>query len=260
MTALTAIARSLVASALLLALAAPVRAELVVLDDGHFLKVKTYELDGERVNLGLKSGGHLILPISRVERVVDDEVIEPDPPIAMGPPLPPARATIALRFEASQAIPQGPWGGLIWQAARRHGLNPRLVQAVIGAESDGNPRAISRVGARGLMQLMPATAERFGVRYYELFDPEQNLEAGTRYLAWLVEQFPGDLGKILAAYNAGEQAVIRYGGLPPYRETRAYVRRIFASLGLDAAAVGPQRPPAPVTTATASSRTADASR
>ena len=82
------------------------------------------------------------------------------------------------------------------------------------------------------MQLMPATAERFGVHHQELFDPVQNLEAGSRYLSWLVEQFPNDLAKVLAAYNAGENAVTRYGGVPPYRETRGYVRRIFANLGL----------------------------
>jgi soluble lytic murein transglycosylase-like protein len=82
------------------------------------------------------------------------------------------------------------------------------------------------------MQLMPATAERFGISHHELFDPVQNLEAGSRYLSWLVDQFPQDLAKVLAAYNAGENAVARYGGVPPYRETRGYVKRIFASLGL----------------------------
>jgi soluble lytic murein transglycosylase-like protein len=79
---------------------------------------------------------------------------------------------------------------------------------------------------------MPATAERFGISHHELFDPVQNLEAGSRYLSWLVDQFPQDLAKVLAAYNAGENAVARYGGVPPYRETRGYVRRIFSSLGL----------------------------
>ncbi|HEX6863078.1 MAG TPA: lytic transglycosylase domain-containing protein, partial [Thermoanaerobaculia bacterium] len=92
--------------------------------------------------------------------------------------------------------------------------------------------AVSHKGARGLMQLMPATAQRFGVRKEQLFDPKHNLEAGVRYLSWLMDQFPTDLAKILAAYTAGEGAVARYKGIPPYRETQNYVRRIFTNLGL----------------------------
>jgi soluble lytic murein transglycosylase-like protein len=79
---------------------------------------------------------------------------------------------------------------------------------------------------------MPATAIRFGVRKERLYEPEHNLEAGVRYLSWLLDQFPNDLAKVLAAYNAGENAVIRYQGIPPYKETRNYVKRIFGTLGL----------------------------
>lgn len=209
------------------------RAELVVLADGGVVKVKTYELDGERARLTLASGGSMTIPLTRVERVVDDEVAPDLDPVPASPGMPGAGAmTLPLRFAPSQAVPDGPWGALIFEAARRNGLNPRVVAAVIGAESAGNPTAVSRVGARGLMQLMPATAERFGVPHEALFDPEQNLEAGSRYLSWLVDQFPNDLAKVLAAYNAGENAVVRYGGVPPYRETRGYVRRIFTDLGL----------------------------
>jgi len=210
-------------------------ADLVILSDGGVLKIKTYELlDTDHARLTLLSGGRLTLALTRIERVVDDEVA-PDPA-----PLPPKAAGSAvaslpqlpLRFDPSQPVPDGPWGAMIYETARRHALNPWVVAAVIRAESAGNPRAVSRVGARGLMQLMPATAERFGIRHRQLFDPAQNLEAGSRYLSWLVDQFPDDLAKVLAAYNAGENAVARYGGVPPYRETRGYVRRIFASLGL----------------------------
>jgi len=210
-------------------------ADLVILADGGVLKIKTYELlDPDHARLTLLSGGRLTLTLTRIERVVDDEVA-PDPV-----PMPPktagsAAATVPqlpLRFDPSQTVPDGPWGAMIYETARRHALNPWVVAAVIRAESAGNPRAVSRVGARGLMQLMPATAERFGVHHRHLFDPAQNLEAGSRYLSWLVDQFPDDLAKVLAAYNAGENAVARYGGVPPYRETRGYVRRIFASLGL----------------------------
>jgi len=210
-------------------------ADLVILADGGVLKIKTYELlDTDHARLTLLSGGRLTLALTRIERVVDDEVAldpGPTPPKAAGP----ATASLpqlTLRFDPSQTVPDGPWGAMIYETARRHALNPWVVAAVIRAESAGNPRAVSRVGARGLMQLMPATAERFGIRHRHLFDPAQNLEAGSRYLSWLVDQFPDDLAKVLAAYNAGENAVARYGGVPPYRETRGYVRRIFASLGL----------------------------
>ncbi|HBL29507.1 MAG TPA: lytic murein transglycosylase, partial [Acidobacteria bacterium] len=87
------------------------------------------------------------------------------------------------------------------------------------------------------MQLMPATAIRFGVRKERLFEPQHNIEAGVSYLSWLVDQFPNDLAKVLAAYNAGENAVLRYQGVPPYRETQGYVKRIFSTLGLTVAAV-----------------------
>jgi transglycosylase-like protein with SLT domain len=211
---------------------APARAELVVLTDGRFLKVKSYEVGEEQARLDLFYGGSLTLPIERVERIVDDEVIpEPEPVEAVAEVelVPPA---IPLRFEESQAVPEGPYGALIYETARKHQVNPQLVAALIRQESAGNVRAVSHKGARGLMQLMPATARRFGVRKEQLFDPQHNLEAGVRYLSWLVDQFPNDLAKVLAAYNAGEGAVTRYDGIPPYRETRDYVRRIFTNLGL----------------------------
>jgi hypothetical protein len=211
---------------------APARAELVILTDGNVMKVASFEAQGDLARLTYPSGGRLTLPITRVERVVDDEVIpEPEPPPALAEAL--RETGIPLRFEEAQAtVPEGPYGDMIFETARRHSVNPQVVAALIGAESAGNPRAVSHKGARGLMQLMPATAERFGTRKEKLYDPKENLEAGIRYLSWLAEQFPGDLSKVLAAYNAGENAVLRYGGIPPYRETRNYVRRIFSTLGL----------------------------
>jgi hypothetical protein len=106
------------------------------------------------------------------------------------------------------------------------GLDPHLVLAVIAAESAFDKSAVSPKGAQGLMQLMPKTASRFGVT--NAFDPEQNLRGGMTYLAWLIEQFRGDLDLALAGYNAGEGAVEQYRGIPPYQETREYVRRIRA--------------------------------
>lgn len=112
----------------------------------------------------------------------------------------------------------------ITTAAARHGVDEALVRAVIHAESAFNPNAISRAGAQGLMQLMPATASRFGVT--DVFVPSENIEGGVSYLAWLSARFKGDLTRIAAGYNAGEGAVDRYGGVPPYQETILYVERV----------------------------------
>ena len=109
-------------------------------------------------------------------------------------------------------------------AAREFGVEEAIVRAVMHAESAFNPNAISRAGAQGLMQLMPATAERFGVT--DAFDPAQNIRGGVRYLAWLLKRFNGDLTLAAAGYNAGEGAVDRHGGVPPYRETQTYVQRV----------------------------------
>jgi soluble lytic murein transglycosylase-like protein len=129
-------------------------------------------------------------------------------------------------------VPRSPYGQLIYDIAVRHSVNPQLVAAVIHVESAFNPRAVSRKGACGLMQLLPETARRFGLaKKKDLFDPKKNLEAGVKYLKWLTGRFGGDVQKILAAYNAGEGAVDRFGGIPPYRETQNYVQKIFGLLG-----------------------------
>jgi soluble lytic murein transglycosylase-like protein len=119
---------------------------------------------------------------------------------------------------------------LIRDAAVRHSLSPSLVEAVARVESGFNSAAVSSEGARGLLQVLPETARRFGVEAGQLFDPEQNLAAGTAYLAWLLDRYRGDLDLALAAYNAGEGAVDDHGGVPPYPETQAYVRRVKAAL------------------------------
>ncbi len=115
---------------------------------------------------------------------------------------------------------------IIHEAALANQLEPELLRAVISVESAFNPRAVSRTGARGLMQLMPQTAKRFGVR--DSFDPRQNIHGGARYLRVLVDRFANNLELVVAAYNAGENAVERYGRtIPPYRETRQYVPRVL---------------------------------
>jgi soluble lytic murein transglycosylase-like protein len=113
----------------------------------------------------------------------------------------------------------------IHEMAPQFGLDPALVLEVVRAESNFNPQARSHKGALGLMQLIPATARRFGVD--DPFEPTQNLKGGMAYLRWLYERFDGDLELTLAGYNAGEGAVEKYGGVPPYAETQAYVRRIL---------------------------------
>ncbi len=126
-------------------------------------------------------------------------------------------------------------------AAARHQVSPDLVKAVIAVESEFDQWAVSSKGARGLMQLMPATARRFGVT--DPFDARANIFAGTQYLRILLDMFSGDVALALAAYNAGENAVLKYGGIPPYRETRGYVAKVQSLLGgfTSAGAAGPTR-------------------
>jgi soluble lytic murein transglycosylase len=117
----------------------------------------------------------------------------------------------------------------IQEASSLHGVDQGLVRAVIQVESEFDARAVSRAGARGLMQIMPATAERFGVA--DPFDPRQNILGGVKYLRKLLNMFDGDVSLAVAGYNAGEHAVQRHNGVPPYKETQGYVRKILSLLG-----------------------------
>ena len=119
-----------------------------------------------------------------------------------------------------------PYQALVEQAARKNGLDPALLAAVAQTESGFNPRAQSRAGAKGVMQLMDATATRLGVT--DAFDPAQSLEGGARFLVGLLKHFNGDVRLALAAYNAGPGAVQKYGGIPPYQETQRYVPKVLA--------------------------------
>lgn len=215
-----------------LALPVPAAAELVVLDDGRFFKVTSYEISAEKARLKLPEGGQVVLPLARVAHVVDDEWVPPPPEPERGD-FPITLAERSWRFDEALPVPDVPFGDLIYESARRHDIHPELVVAVVRAESAFGQAAISHKGARGLMQLMPATALRFGVPSERIHDPAANLEAGTRYLAWLLERFDGNLAYALAGYNAGEGTVDRYRGVPPYRETQGYVAKIFRFLGLD---------------------------
>jgi soluble lytic murein transglycosylase-like protein len=215
-----------------LALAAPSAAELAIFADGDFVKIARYELLGERMQLHLSGGGSLTLPLERLERIVDDEVELPASQPAEEPE--PASPSFEMSFLPAHRVPASPYGEVLYAAAKRHALNPELLAAVARAESSFDPSALSPKGARGILQLMPATAERFGIQSSRLWDPESNVEAGARFLRFLVDEFRGDLRLVLAAYNAGEGAVRRHGGVPPYRETRQYVERILGTLGVSA--------------------------
>lgn len=126
----------------------------------------------------------------------------------------------------SKFVDRNTYDGYIRDTARKYGVEPALVKAVIQVESNFNPVAESRVGARGLMQLMPDTAARYSLRSHQLFNPWQNIEAGVQHLAYLKTLFPNNVDYVLAAYNAGENNVVRYSGIPPFPETLDYVQKV----------------------------------
>lgn len=126
---------------------------------------------------------------------------------------------------AVKKVPRDKLDELIYISAARHGVDPALVRAVVKAESDYDAGAVSAVGARGLMQLMPETARLMGVD--DIHDPEQNIDGGTRYLTRLLDRFDWEVALALAAYNAGEGAVRRHGGVPPYSETQDFVEKVL---------------------------------
>lgn len=130
-----------------------------------------------------------------------------------------------IQVKKTYSIPSHKLITLIEELAEKHGMDKNLIKAVIKAESDFNNFAVSPKGAKGLMQLMPQTARALGVQ--EVFDPQQNIDAGIRYLKGLIERFSPDLERALAAYNAGPEAVEHYGGIPPYKETKDYVEKVI---------------------------------
>src|SRR2546423_2232730 len=136
----------------------------------------------------------------------------------------PAESSFSGRNRPAMDVGRDGTEKLVREAADRHRVDPALVRAVIETESNWNPKAYSRKGAGGLMQLIPTTAQRYGA--YDVFNPQQNIDAGVKHLKWLMERYNGNLDLALAAYNAGEGAVDRAHGIPAYRETRNYVLRV----------------------------------
>jgi soluble lytic murein transglycosylase-like protein len=136
----------------------------------------------------------------------------------------PSESSLTGRDRPAMSIDRDGTEKLVREAADRHRVDPALIRAVIETESNWNPRAYSHKGAGGLMQLIPTTAQRFGAN--DVFNPQQNIDAGVRYLKTLLERYNGNLDLALAAYNAGEGAVDRAHGIPAFRETRNYVQRV----------------------------------
>lgn len=200
-------------SALLLA-PVPASAELVFFQSGRSMSVKSVYSEGGQLVLQLRSGGSVYADPNLVVRVAPDEVPYPEEPV------PSAQDDLAL------GAGRGDLRALASAAAARHGVDPKLVDAVIRVESSYRVAAVSPRGAQGLMQLMPTTAIAYGA--VDLMDPAINLEAGVRHLKRLLDRYT--LPVALAAYNAGETAVDRFNGIPPFRETRTYVSRILRLL------------------------------
>ena len=220
--------RILATFAVLALLATPASASIAVFVDGRNAKIDAYEVEGELIRLTLKGGGEMAVPILRVERIVDDEVADPVVAAEVQKIVQDQGGVFPQRSWRyhSDSVPlwQSKYNDIIVAAAKKHDVDAALVSAVIKAESDYNPHTVSHKGARGLMQLMPATAKRFGVT--NSFDPEENIHAGTRYLRWLLTKFDGNADLAVAAYNAGEGNVWKYDGVPPFRETVNYINRI----------------------------------
>jgi len=227
-------------------------AESAILRDGRSIEVSGYRMSDDRIVLRLASGGEMSMPaldVLEIRRQPKEEA--PVPATAASVAQPTAAPTSGVAGSAPAAAPSVavgpdtttapsepllPVGGVFdpnalhemaGKIARRHGVDEALVHAVIQVESRYDPFAVSPRGAMGLMQLMPRTAERFDVA--NAFDPVQNVDGGVRYLKELLARYSGQVRLALAAYNAGEEAVERHGGIPPYRETVDYVKRVLSA-------------------------------
>lgn len=202
----------------------PASASLAIFNDGRVVKIADYRVSGEDIAITLPGGGGYTTSLMSIERIVDDEVPPAAPEMKS---IEPRNTRVDLTYKPLRNVSShSAYDRMIDEACRKANLDVAFVTAVIRAESNFNPWAISRKGARGLMQLMPATASRLGVRH--VFDPAANIRGGVKYLKELCVRFSNTPELVLAAYNAGEDAVDSYRGVPPYRETVNYVKKILA--------------------------------
>lgn len=200
----------------------PAFAEIVHLTSGRTMNVAGHRIEGDMAVLALRSGGEMSMPRELVAKVTADEV-------PWVPPVPRSTGSVPVPVPSvPKVLAPAKVEALIAEAAAAHDVDANLVRAVIKVESAFRPKAKSRKGAMGLMQLMPATARQYGVR--NAFDPAENIDAGVRHLRRLLDRYGVRLA--LAAYNAGEGTVDRYGGIPPYAETRSYVRKVLTLAGI----------------------------
>ena len=204
--------------------AAPATAEIIVLTSGRTLSVKAHRFEGNSIVLTLRNGGEVTCDKTIIDKVLPDEVPYPEPAPAEPSADPDSDS------QETDVLESTPYGEIIAAVSEAHGVDPMLVRALIQVESNYRPRARSPKGAMGLMQLMPSTAREYKVR--NPFDPRANIEAGIKHLKSLIDRFAGKVELGLAAYNAGEGAVKKFNGVPPYRETRNYVSKILSLAGL----------------------------
>jgi membrane-bound lytic murein transglycosylase B len=218
-----------------LSVASVASAELVFLKTGRSLSVKAVRYEGDQAVITLRMGGEVTFDKATIDRVEPDEVEYPEPAPTPDPNAVASAATTGAPID-SRAIAATPlprpnipaqFDGMVKELSKRHGVDARLVHAVITVESAYQTRARSPKGAKGLMQLMPDTAKQYGVR--NAYNAAANIEAGIKHLKSLLNRF--ELSLALAAYNAGEGAVLRFKGVPPYRETRDYVTKVMSLAG-----------------------------
>jgi soluble lytic murein transglycosylase-like protein len=207
-------------AALCLSVAAPAHAELVTFATGRTMSVRAHRVDGTSLVLSLRGGGEMTVDAALIAAIGPDEVPYPEPEEAAAS----EPAVVTVQPEPSLLRPNPIFDPIIERMAAEKGVDASLVRAVIQVESGYRPRARSTKGAVGLMQVMPATARQYGIS--NLYDPTSNIRAGVTHLKTLLDRFP--LALALAAYNAGEAAVERFAGVPPYPETVSYVSRIQA--------------------------------
>jgi soluble lytic murein transglycosylase-like protein len=202
------------------AIATPASAELIFFSEHRSMSVASHRFEGDRVIVSLRGGGEMSFDRALIAKVAPDEVPYIDDDIT-------ETKDMAVQVAAGQALTSNTaYDPIIESAATRHDVDARIVKAVIQVESAFQPRARSPKGAMGLMQLMPKIARHYEAR--NPYDPASNIDAGTQYLKRLLDEF--ELPLALAAYNAGEGAVRRFGGIPPYAETQAYVTKVLGLL------------------------------